>query len=129
MTKVINQMELFKKDMTVDEVRRLLESHFSGGAFKRLTVADIQKEVEQFYHISHADLVGKKRNRNIMYARQVGIYLCRTLLDLPYNDIGKQFNRDHSTVMYSINCVEDRMKENREYEEEVNTLRQIVQEI
>ena len=128
-TKVINQMELFKKDMTVDEVRRLLESHFSGGAFKRLTVADIQKEVEQFYHISHADLVGKKRNRNIMYARQVGIYLCRTLLDLPYNDIGKQFNRDHSTVMYSINCVEDRMKENREYEEEVNTLRQIVQEI
>ncbi len=128
-TKVINEMELFKKDMTVDDVRRLLESHFSGGAFKRLTVADIQKEVEQFYHISHADLVGKKRNRHIMYARQVGIYLCRTLLDLPYNDIGKQFNRDHSTVMYSINCVEDRMKENREYEEEVNTLRQIVQEI
>lgn len=128
-TKVINQMELFKKDMSVDDVRRLLESHFSGGAFKRLTVADIQKEVEQFYHISHADLVGKKRNRHIMYARQVGIYLCRTLLDLPYNDIGKQFNRDHSTVMYSINCVEDRMKENREYEEEVNTIRQIVQEI
>lgn len=128
-TKVINQMELFKTDMTVDDVRRLLESHFSGGSFKRLTVADIQKEVEQFYHISHADLVGKKRNRNIMYARQVGIYLSRTLLDLPYNDIGKQFNRDHSTVMYSINCVEDRMKENREYEEEVNTIRQIVQDL
>ncbi len=128
-TKVINQMELFKMDMTVDDVRRLLESHFSGGSFKRLTVADIQKEVEQFYHISHADLVGKKRNRNIMYARQVGIYLSRTLLDLPYNDIGKQFNRDHSTVMYSINCVEDRMKENREYEEEVNTIRQIVQDL
>ncbi len=128
-TKVINQMELFKADMTVDDVRRLLESHFSGGSFKRLTVADIQKEVEQFYHISHADLVGKKRNRNIMYARQVGIYLSRTLLDLPYNDIGKQFNRDHSTVMYSINCVEDRMKENREYEEEVNTIRQIVQDL
>ncbi len=128
-TKVINQMELFKTDMTVDNVRRLLESHFSGGSFKRLTVADIQKEVEQFYHISHADLVGKKRNRNIMYARQVGIYLSRTLLDLPYNDIGKQFNRDHSTVMYSINCVEDRMKENREYEEEVNTIRQIVQDL
>lgn len=129
-TKVITQMQLFEKpNMPIEEVRRLLESHFSGGGGKRLTIADIQSEVEQFYKVSHADLVGKKRNRNITYARQVAIYLCRTLLDLSYDAIGQQFNRDHATVMYSINCVEDRMKENDEYREEVATVRQIVQEL
>lgn len=129
-TKVITQMQLFEKpNMPIEEVRRLLESHFSGGGGKRLTIADIQSEVEQFYKVSHADLVGKKRNRNITYARQVAIYLCRTLLDLSYDAIGQQFNRDHATVMYSINCVEDRMKENDEYREEVATIRQIVQEL
>lgn len=128
-TKIIYQMTYFKQPhIELEDVRHLLENHFSGGLSKRLTVGDIQKEVEGFYKISHADLVGKKRNRNIMYARQVGIYLCRQLLDLPYNDIGKQFNRDHSTVMYSINCVEERMKENYDYREEVETIRQIVQE-
>ncbi|MEG1839959.1 MAG: chromosomal replication initiator protein DnaA [Raoultibacter sp.] len=128
-TKVIYQMTYFKKPyIDLEEVRHLLENHFSGGLSKRLSVGDIQKEVETFYKINHSDLVGKKRNRNIMYARQVGIYLCRQLLDLPYNDIGKQFNRDHSTVMYSINCVEERMKENYEYREEVETLKQVIQE-
>ncbi|MEG0070763.1 MAG: chromosomal replication initiator protein DnaA [Raoultibacter sp.] len=128
-TKVIYQMTYFNQpDIELEDVRHLLDNHFSGGLSKRLTVGDIQKEVENFYKINHTDLVGKKRNRNIMYARQVGIFLCRQLLDLPYNDIGKQFNRDHSTVMYSINCVEERIKENYEYREEVETIKQIIKE-
>ena len=56
---------------------------FSGGPSKRLTIADIQKEVENFYKISHAELIGKKRTRNIIYARQIGIFCadrCSTCL-------------------------------------------------
>lgn len=129
-TKVIYQMTFFNQpNLTLDEVRALLENHFSGGPSKRLTIADIQKEVETFYKVSHADLVGKKRNRNIIYARQIAIYLCRQMLDLPFNDIGKKFNRDHSTVMYSVTNVEEKMKENRELREELETLRQLIREI
>lgn len=129
-TKVIYQMTFFNQpNLTLDEVRTLLENHFSGGPSKRLTIADIQKEVETFYKVSHADLIGKKRNRNIIYARQIAIYLCRQLLDLPFNDIGKKFNRDHSTVMYSVTNVEEKMKENRELREELETLRQLIREI
>lgn len=129
-TKVIYQMTFFNQpNLTLDEVRTLLENHFSGGPSKRLTIADIQKEVEAFYKVSHADLIGKKRNRNIIYARQIAIYLCRQLLDLPFNDIGKKFNRDHSTVMYSVTNVEEKMKENRELREELETLRQLIREI
>jgi chromosomal replication initiator protein len=114
--------------ISLDDVRRLLENHFSGGPSKRLTVADIQKEVENYYKISHADLVGKKRTRNIIYARQIGIYLCRQMLDIPFNDIGKKFNRDHSTVMYSVNNVEEKLKESRELREELENLRQIIRD-
>lgn len=129
-TKVIYQMTFFNQpNLTLDEVRSLLENHFSGGPSKRLTIADIQKEVETFYKVSHADLVGKKRNRNIIYARQIAIYLCRQMLDLPFNDIGKKFNRDHSTVMYSVTNVKEKMKENRELREELETLRQLILEI
>ena len=129
-TKVIYQMTFFNQpDLSLDDVRSLLENHFSGGPSKRLTIADIQKEVETFYKVSHADLVGKKRTRNIIYARQIAIYLCRQMLDLPFNDIGKKFNRDHSTVMYSVTNVEEKMKESRELREELETLKQLIREI
>lgn len=129
-TKVIYQMTFFNRpDLNLEDVRALLENHFSGGPSKRLSIADIQKEVETFYKVSHADLVGKKRSRNIIYARQIAIYLCRQMLDLPFNDIGKKFNRDHSTVMYSVTNVEEKMKENRELREELETLRQIIHEM
>lgn len=129
-TKVIYQMTFFNQpDLSLDDVRSLLENHFSGGPSKRLTIADIQKEVENFYKVSHLDLVGKKRTRNIIYARQIAIYLCRQMLDLPFNDIGKKFNRDHSTVMYSVTNVEEKMKESRELREEIEALKQVIRDI
>ncbi len=128
-TKVISQITFFNQpNLSLEEVRVLLENHFSGGSSRRLTIADIQKEVETFFKVSHADLVGKKRTRDIIYARQIAIYLCRQMLDLPFNDIGKKFNRDHSTVMYSVTNVEEKMKESHELREELETLKQIIRE-
>ncbi|MCL1797216.1 MAG: chromosomal replication initiator protein DnaA [Eggerthellaceae bacterium] len=128
-TKVISQMIFFNQPyISLEEVSRLLDNHFSGGASKRLAVSDIQTEVENYYKISHADLVGKKRTRNIIYARQIGIYLCRQMLDIPYNDIGKKFNRDHSTVMYSVANVEEKLKESRGLREELENLRRLIRD-
>ncbi len=122
-TKVISQITYFNNpDITLADVKVLLENHFSSGMTRRLSVGAIQKEVEQFYKVSHADLVGSKRSRNIMYARQVAIYLCRQMLDIPYNDIGKKFNRDHSTVMYSVEKIEERLRESRELQEELEII-------
>ena len=99
-TKVIYQMTYFNRpNLTLDDVRTLLENHFSGGPSKRLSIADVQKEVEAFYKVSHSDLVGKK------------------------------FNRDHTTVMYSVTNVEKKMQESRELREELETLSQIIREL
>ena len=130
-TKVIYAMNAFEKtDITTDEVSRLLENHFSGGAMKKLTIADIQKEVERYYDVSHSDLVGQKRSRKIVYARQIGIYLSRHLLDLPYNYIAKNFGgRDHTTIMYSVSNIEEKMKENRELREELENIKNRIKEM
>lgn len=128
-TKVIFQMTYGNQpDMTLSDVRILLENHFSGGPSKRLNAEDIQKAVENFYKVSHAEITGKKRSRNITNARQVAIYLCRQLLDIPYEEIGKKFNRDHSTAMYSVTSVEAKLKENRLLREEIEALQQIIRQ-
>ena len=129
-TNVIVKMKCGEgSDITVADVRKLLENHFSGGPSKRLTADDILKVTEDFFKVSHTDIVGKKRTRNIAHARQTAIYLCRQLLDIPYGDIGKKFNRDHSTIMYSVGNIEAKMKENRVAREEMEALRQIIREL
>ncbi len=129
-TKVIYQIKFFNQhDLTVDDVRVLLKDHFSGGSSKNLTVEDIMREVENFYKIKHADLVGRSRARNIVYPRHIAIYLCRQLLDLPFNNIAKKFNRDHTTAMHSVTAVEEMIRNNREVQEEVEVLKQIIREL
>ena len=130
-TIVIYAMYAFdKREITTEEVSRLLENHFSGGIMKKLDVADIQKEVERYYGVSHADLIGQKRSRDITYARQVAIYLCRHMLDIPYNVIAKNFGgRDHTTIMYSVTKLEDKMKESRDLREEMENIKHRIREM
>ena len=129
-TKVIYQMTVLQQpNFTVDDVRPLLENHFSGGASRNLSIEDIQKEVEAFFKVKHADLVGKSRARQITYPRQIAMYLCRQILDVPYNDIGKKFNRDHSTALHAVRQIEEMMMKQREVQEELETLTQIIREI
>ncbi len=128
-TKVIYQLKFFnQKELSIDDVRALLKDHFTGGATKNLKVEDIQRVVEEFFKVKHSDLVGSNRSRNIVYPRQIAIYLCRQLLDLPYNDIGKKFNRDHSTAMHSVTSVEEQIQKNREVQEEIEILKQLIKE-
>ena len=108
-----------RSDISIDEVRELLANHFTGGMSRSLTVEDIQREVENFFKVSHSDMVGPKRSQSIVRPRQIAIYLCRQLLDLPYGDIGKKFNRDHSTAIHSATSIEERLKTDRDTQEEI----------
>jgi chromosomal replication initiator protein len=130
-TKVIYAMNAFGRDeMTIERVTQLLENHFSGGNMKKLAIADIQKQVEIYYDVSHSDLIGQKRDRKIAYARKVAIYLSREMLDLPYNEIAKKFGgRDHTTIMYSVTSVEKQMNSNREIQEEIENIKRRIKEM
>ena len=126
-TKVVYEMQ-YNQNCTLENIKSVLENHFSGGVTKKLTVGDIQKELETFYKISHSDMVGVKRNREIVYARQIGIFLCRQLLDLPLSEIAKMFNRDHSTAIHSIEVIEDRYKNNRDCQEEIEVIEKMIRD-
>lgn len=129
-TKVIYAINAFgADDLTVEKVSSLLENHFSGGAMKKLSIPDIQKEVERYYDVPHTDLIGQKRDRKIMHARKIAIYLSREMLDLPYNYIAKSFGgRDHTTIMHSVTSIEKKMSESRETREEIENIKRRIKD-
>ena len=89
-----------------------------------VTVDQIQKMVEKFYDVAHSDLIGSKRNKELMEARHVGIWLTRELTDNTLAEIGKKFGgRTHATVKHSIAWVDDYKKRDRIFHDRIETLR------
>lgn len=90
---------------------------------KIVTVSHIQKAVESYYDISHEDLVGSKRNKELMEPRHVAIWLTREMTDNTLADIGKKFgNRTHATVKHSIAWVEDIKAKDRIFHDRVDSI-------
>lgn len=87
----------------------------------------IQLVVAEYYNISVSQLKGKLRNTNIVLARQIAMYLCRTMLDCSFKKIGEEFGgKDHSTVIASISKVEKMLKENSDYLIAINEIKEII---
>ena len=80
-------------------------------------------EICKYYRIDDAAIRGQQRDRNIVRGRQVAMYLIRRMSNYSYKDIGKEFgDRDHTTVMHSIEQVEQRMKKDTAFAETVRDI-------
>jgi chromosomal replication initiator protein len=75
-------------------------------ARKALDGETIQREVARFYKLAVDELRGERRVKHVAHARQVAMYLCRTMTPDSLPEIGKRFNKDHSTVLTSVRKIE-----------------------
>ena len=73
----------------------------------------IQEEVAKYFNIDKKDLIGNKRSADIVFPRQIAMYLCRTVAEISFPQIGKDFgNRDHTTVIHSVNKISKELENN-----------------
>ena len=109
-----------KNTIDVPQAAKILENHFSNDV-KRLSIEDIQREVESFYKVTHSELVGKGRRHSIAYPRQVAMYLCRQMMEETFEAIGKAFGgKDHSTVKYSVDLISQKVREDKGTRDEID---------
>lgn len=77
----------------------------------------IIEETAKYYSMDPKVILGNSRMREIVLARQVSIYLIRSITNLSLPEIGKVFGQHHTTVMHSLEKMEKLMKEDRELSE------------
>lgn len=129
LNRVIAVCTFSKKIPTPELVEEVLKTAFPQQSKKLATITAIQNAVCSYFNISKSDLIGSKRSSSISYARQVAIYLCRTLTDESLPSIGKHFGgRDHSTVLYAYEKISELMKKERRVLDHINTLTRIILE-
>ena len=95
--------------INMELVKSCLNELLGGAEPISTTVDKIFAAVYKKYNISKEDIKGKKRVKNIIWARQIAIYLIRDITELSFPNIGEIVDKDHSTVMYSYNTVAKRV--------------------
>ena len=109
--KILAYKELANMVMDVPHVSRAIKDMYKGKAETLPTPSLIISEVCRFYSIEEETLRGTLKNKSTAEARQVAMYLIRKMTNLSLPDIGREFGRDHSTVIHALNKVEKMLQD------------------
>lgn len=111
------------RDITMTLAKEAIR-HLHSNDVNELSVAVIIDVVSRYYGISVEDIMSKKRTRNITVARHIAIFMCRTLTNLSFPEIGKAFNGIHHTsVMGAFESINEKISTNPEIKSSIEDLK------
>ena len=111
LNKVMAFANLEKREVTVELAEQVLKDIISPDQQKVLTPEYIISTVAEHFDITVDDLKGNKRNSKIVIPRQIAMYLCREMIDIPLKSVGKCLgNRDHTTIMHGCEKIEHELQ-------------------
>lgn len=92
--------------ITIERATEVLKDILPKNRPKEMTIQNIQKTVAEHFNIKIAEMKSSKRTRNIVFPRQIAMFLCREMTEASLPDIGNQFGgKDHSTVIHACNQI------------------------
>lgn len=98
--------QFYRRRIDLDFTRQVLE-HILDNARPALTIQAIQEAVVKFYNLKLADLKSQRKHKQLVWPRQVAMYLCRVHTERSFPEIGQSFGgRDHTTVIHSVKKIE-----------------------
>ena len=117
---------MFNKEVINLEVAtEALKGHLNSYGYVKNNIQKIQSIVADYYQIDVADMKSKKRTNKIAFPRQIAMYLSRIMTDESFPRIGIEFGgKDHSTIIHACEKIEEDMKEDKNLETIINTLKQ-----
>jgi chromosomal replication initiator protein len=114
LTRVVAFSSLTGRAMSVELAQDVLKDVFPQGEAAEVSIKRIQDLVAERFNMSLEELCGDKRSQNIVYPRQVAMYLSRELTDSSLPKIGKEFGgRDHTTVIHATSKIARLIREDR----------------
>ena len=127
LTKIIAYSDLVRREITLEIVKEQL-SYLNTTKPENISVDRIIKAVAEVFNISSSDIRGRKRTKNIAWPRQIAMYIINHMCEYSMNEIGNEFQKDHTTVIYAIQKVEDSIKSNSTLEPLIQKIEETVKE-
>ncbi len=105
-------------DMAQDILKGMLRSYD-----KRTTIDEIQRKVADYFNISVKEMQSSRRARTVARPRQIAMFLAKQMTSRSLPEIGRKFDRDHTTVMHAVRKVEELLGKDSSLSCSVDTLR------
>lgn len=124
LTRVTAWSALNRRDIDLETAERVLKDIVTSEEPVPLGPETIIRTTAQAYGFSVEDVLSASRRQPLVLCRQISMYLCRELTDLSLPKIGEHFNRDHTTVLHSVEKVKRILRSDRAVFDRVNQLTQ-----
>ena len=122
--KILAYKDLLGNDTDEETVTRAIQDMLRRSNEYIPTPETILEYIAKYYSLEESVIRGQQRIRDAVSARQIAMYLIRSMTNLSLDEIGKVFdNRDHSTVLYSIQQIEKKMKKDPAFAETVKEIK------
>ena len=107
---------------TIPIARELLADLLTNEQEESVSVNTIKKVVGKHFNIRLEDFNAKRKTQSIAWPRQIAMFLATELTDLSLPEIGREFNRDHSTVVHARDVVKEKVNIDPFFTAEINQI-------
>ena len=123
LNKILAYRDLLDDQVNEETVSRAIRDMLKKSNDFAPTPAIIVGYICSYFHVDEETLRGQSRSRDVVAARQIAMYLIRRMTSMSLNDIGKEFgDRDHSTILHSLDKVESTMRSDPAFAEKVKEI-------
>ena len=124
LNKIVAMSRLEKKKVTLELAEDLLKDHISSDRPREITAQFIIATVAEHYGLSIADLSSQRKKKEIVVPRQIAMYLCREMTDVPLKVVGDLLGgRDHTTIMHGYEKISTELTTNEQLSSTIDTLK------
>ena len=124
LTKVVAKSRLVKQPITLELAEELLKDHITPSERKEITSELIIEVVAEHYNLKTSDLASVTKKKTIAYPRQIAMYLCRELTNVPLVTVGELLGgRDHYTVIHGCEKISTELQTNEQLKSTIESLR------
>ncbi|MFH1522684.1 MAG: chromosomal replication initiator protein DnaA [Patescibacteria group bacterium] len=130
LNRIIAYHEFNNSTPTLETTKAILNDLLASNQLRTITPKNIIDAASSFYNISVKDLTGKGRKKELVWPRQIAMYLMRVEINTSYPTIGQELGgRDHTTAMHAYNKIlrEINEKENEKIKQDVSSIKQLLQ--
>ncbi len=122
LNRLVAQTILVRRPISLSMTKEVL-SDLLRTSERRITIDEIQRCVADHFQLRVADLLSKRRPREIVRPRQIAMYLCKHLTTRSLPEIGRKFgNRDHTTVLHSVRKIGELRQNDKRVDDDVDEL-------
>lgn len=128
LNKIIAVHQIKNISVTEKSVKEILSDFVANTQTKSMSNKEVIDAVCRFYDISNKDLIGSSRKKELVWPRQIAIYLMREEVRTSYPSIGHEMGgRDHTTAMHAYNKINREIKENEneKVKQEIASIKQL----